>query len=33
MSDKVSWVFYKFKIKIITLSIKIENRPASIFQG
>ncbi len=33
MSDKVSWVFYKFKVKIISLSIKIENSPAFIFQG
>jgi hypothetical protein len=33
MSDKASWVFYKFKVKIISLSIKIENNPASIFHG
>ncbi len=33
MSDKVSWVFYKFKEKIISLSINIENRLASIFPG
>ena len=33
MIYKVSWVFYKFKVKIISLSIKIENRSEYIFQG